>query len=229
MAKMSQFSFVSFALIVFATWVNADNCYPDSCNGQMHTMCLYRSPQPAPTCNEVQSAKLTPAEEREILDAHNKLRALVAAGRETRGISGPQPAGNIPSLKWDPELAKIAQRWANQCSFGHDKCRNIPKYNVGQNVATRSRTDGHRAKLSELVQDWYEEVKDFSNRSVPKFQWQSWPQIGHYTQLVWGKTTSVGCGAIRYKDSEGWYTTYLVCNYGPSGNWIGEPIYQTRY
>lgn len=50
---------------------------------------------------------------------------------------------------------------------------------------------------------------------------------GHYTQVVWAKTTLIGCGRMTYKD-KGWNKHYVVCNYGPSGNFIGAKIYEIR-
>ncbi len=36
---------------------------------------------------------------------------------------------------WDAELAAVAQRWADQCQFGHDDERGVERYeHVGQNV-----------------------------------------------------------------------------------------------
>lgn len=52
--------------------------------------------------------------------------------------------------------------------------------------------------------------------------------IGHYTQIVWADTTKIGCGKIRYTDSNGSIRLYLICNYGPSGNYDGEPIYKIK-
>ena len=43
--------------------------------------------------------------------------------------------------KWNDELAKIAQRWADQCTFGHDSKREtLDKTYIGQNVYTGSST-----------------------------------------------------------------------------------------
>ncbi|XP_057340119.1 venom allergen 5-like [Microplitis mediator] len=215
-------------IFVAVTSTIALECNPKTCKGETQTLCKYPSPSPAASCGKVTSSTLTQAEINEILKAHNDGRALVASGREKLGNPGPQPAGNIPALKWDTELAQVAQRWANQCNFGHDKCRDVQRFQVGQNVASKMHSNGHVAKMGELVKMWYDEVKDFDSRQVKSFKWQSKPQIGHYTQLVWGDTTSVGCGAIRYVGSDKWYTTYLVCDYGPTGNWIGSPLYQTR-
>ncbi|XP_074108076.1 venom allergen 5-like [Cotesia typhae] len=199
-------------------------CNPWTCNGAQHTMCRYRSEWPAATCGKVQSSSLTRDEISEVLQVHNDKRAFVASGAERRGSAGPQPGGEIPPLVWDNELAEIAQRWANQCQFGHDLCRNVDRFQVGQNVAKMMHSWNEFVSLSQLVQYWYDEVQNFNRNYIRNFQWQSWPQIGHYTQLVWGSTRTIGCGFIRYKDWF-WYTTYLVCNYGPTGNRIGQHVY----
>lgn len=49
----------------------------------------------------------------------------------------------------------------------------------------------------------------------------------HYTQIVWAESTMIGCGLTKYKESNGWNSVYLVCNYSPSGNFQGQPIYRT--
>lgn len=52
------------------------------------------------------------------------------------------------------------------------------------------------------------------NYSRPGFS----EQTGHFTQLVWKDTTTVGCGS-RLCGTRGWY---LVCEYWPRGNVVGE-------
>ena len=44
--------------------------------------------------------------------------------------------------------------------------------------------------------------------------------VGHYTQIVWRKTTEVG-GAI----ATGGGNDVLVCRYSQPGNIIGEPVF----
>lgn len=39
-------------------------------------------------------------------------------------------------------------------------------------------------------------------------------KIGHYTQLMWADTHSVGCAAANYKGNN----LLIICNYGPTGN-----------
>ena len=47
------------------------------------------------------------------------------------------------------------------------------------------------------------------------------PACGHYTQMVWTDVEAVGCGQT-YTEGAG---CYIVCQYGPTGNWVGEPAY----
>nr|CAD7194956.1 unnamed protein product [Timema douglasi] len=51
-------------------------------------------------------------------------------------------------------------------------------------------------------------------------------QTGHYTQVVWANTYQVGCGYIKYQVGSTTYN-YVVCNYGPSGNYVGQELYKT--
>ncbi|XP_063994833.1 venom allergen 5-like [Diachasmimorpha longicaudata] len=213
------------AFLAIASLVDADGfCRLDTCDPGVHTMCQFSSPQPSRQCGAYKDATVTPAEKKELLDVHNKLRARVASGQETRGIGGPQPAGIIPPLSWDEELAVVAQRWANQCHFGHDSCRNVERFRVGQNVAYEEWSGSYNTKLSTLVNNWYDEVEQFDRRIIPSYQYFS--ATGHYTQMVWGKTTKVGCGVIRHPHN-GMFRTYLVCNYADRGNIAEQPIYET--
>ena len=42
--------------------------------------------------------------------------------------------------------------------------------------------------------------------------------IGHYTQMIWDKTTKVGLGAYVNKKGK----VYVVARYYPAGNMIGS-------
>ena len=60
-------------------------------------------------------------EKQRIVDAHNKVRQMIALGK----IPGQPAATNMKEMIWDSELAVIAQRWADQCMPGHDHRRNV--------------------------------------------------------------------------------------------------------
>jgi hypothetical protein len=89
--------------------------------GKIHSSCLSPHPQAkAYFPNEI--------EKKTILDIHNLIRSKVNP-----------PATDIQFMQWDDDLARIAQRWAEFCRFGHDclSCRVLPNkksISVGQNA-----------------------------------------------------------------------------------------------
>lgn len=205
---------------------NAEDCsYSTLCSD--HTMCKYQGY--GTNCGTpIYSGVTSDNDKQAVVDAHNDLRSQVAQGTEVKGNPGPQPsAANMREISWDDELATVAQRWADQCSFGHDSCRSVSRFYVGQNVYQTSTTGtgpNGQQDWKAAVQAWYNEVKDFDRNNIKPFQFTS--STGHYTQVVWANTYKVGCGFTAYQGSNGWYNKYYVCNYGPGGNVIGTSMYE---
>ena len=112
----------------------------------------------------------------EIITAkHNELRQRVASGSEA---NGDQPAASdMMKVTWNEELAAIAQRWANQCTFGHDDDRSkCDGTYVGQNAYTswnsqESTWEEVMANTVDAVESWYDEVASpgFSNTDINPF------------------------------------------------------------
>ena len=54
-------------------------------------------------------------------------------------------------------------------------------------------------------------------------------KIGHYTQMMWAHTTDLGCAVsyytVKQESNKQRHFYFLVCNYGPGGNYIGSPVY----
>ncbi|KAM4592677.1 cysteine-rich secretory protein LCCL domain-containing 2 isoform 1-T2 [Odontesthes bonariensis] len=156
----------------------------------------------------------------EILQLHNKLRGSVYP-----------TASNMEYMVWDDELERSATHWAEECQWDHGPQDLL--MSIGQNLAVhmgRSRSPGFH------VQAWYDEVKDYiypyaheCNPWCPERC--SGPMCTHYTQLVWATTSRVGCAVHMCPRMNVWgdiweNAVYLVCNYSPKGNWIGEAPYQ---
>lgn len=132
-------------------------------------------------------------------------------------------------------MAKIAQRWAEQCEYGHDECRDTIKGWTGQNVGYQGTTDSmNTIKPENIVQAWYDEVKDFDKSKIDRpydgSSGAGFAKIGHYTQMIWADTKKIGCGAVRFVENKIFFnynSIHLICNYGPGGNMIGDKIYQS--
>jgi len=215
-------------MIILMTVIITVTMGQDYCEiSSKHTLCNHQVP--GPSCNGKHIGRgVTKQEIQEILDVHNRLRAIISRGEETRGSPGPQPsAADMREMIWDEELSRVAQGHADQCKFAHDcsDCRKVSRFGVGQNLyiykqsLRQGATDWGRA-----VKDWYDEVSLFSNKHVKPFQFSS--ATGHYSQVVWANTDKVGCGATSYRDGK-WFATLYTCNYGPNGNFIRQQMYKS--
>ncbi|KAH7077432.1 CAP domain-containing protein [Paraphoma chrysanthemicola] len=113
---------------------------------------------------------------------------------------------NATGLVWNETLADVARSWSEGCVFGHSGGP------YGENLAS-----GY-ANVSESIVAWGQERGEYNFRGG-EFS----TQTGHFTQLVWKATKSVGCGRTNCTDSgksaPGWF---LVCEYYPGGNVIGN-------
>jgi len=196
--------------------------------GEDHTMCRY--PGVGSTCLGDPRLKrgLTTAGRQSLVARHNELRARVANG----GEAGQPQARNMRALRWNEELAIIAQRWADQCTWGHDQDRRTLNGTIsGQNVfmSFSSRVDtveNMMSKVAEAVTSWYDEVTTpgYDPEGVEKYVFDS--ATGHYTQVIWAETDQIGCGWTYFNSGGKWQRSYVVCNYAKAGNCIGQPVYQ---
>ncbi|KAI4879037.1 hypothetical protein NFI96_023430, partial [Prochilodus magdalenae] len=155
-----------------------------------------------------------------ILDLHNKLRAQVYP-----------PASNMEYMVWDTELERTAEEWAETCLWEHGPAGLLPQ--IGQNLGVHW---GRYRPPTSHVQAWYDEVKDYSfpypQECNPHCPFTcTGPVCTHYTQLVWGTSSRIGCAINVCYDMNVWgqiwaKAVYLVCNYSPKGNWWGHAPYK---
>ena len=176
-------------------------------------------------------ADIAPTEQAAMLTAHNNERTN----------TGP---GEAP-LAWSTGLATYAQAWAqalatqDQALAHRDQSPNradftinnplYPGQSLGENIfGSTSPDDGTLGAAA--VTSWISE-KQFYNYaaddgngaagSPPGCTAPDGSSCGHYTQVVWSATTMVGCG--KATSASGW--TFVVCNYYPAGNFIGQKPY----
>ena len=124
-----------------------------------HIMCKYPEGVSS-NCGSYYYRGLTTQEKREALDEHNRLRSRVAMGSTNH-----PSAGNMMELQWDEELATLAQRHADQCSFVHDSsdCRKVSRFRVGQNLLRDKSISNERPDWRFAIESWFREIKDYPN------------------------------------------------------------------
>ncbi|TAQ83946.1 hypothetical protein B7494_g7732 [Chlorociboria aeruginascens] len=108
---------------------------------------------------------------------------------------------NASALSWNTTSADYAANWASACNFEHSGGP------TGENLAA-----GY-ANASAAVDGWGLEREKY-NWAKPGFS----EATGHFTQLVWSNTTSVGCGRAYCNGKGGSPGWLVVCEYWPEGN-----------
>ncbi|TAE52566.1 MAG: serine protease [Nostocales cyanobacterium] len=138
----------------------------------------------------------------DILNAHNKYRKEVG----------------VPPLTWSNTLANNAQQWANYLASQGGNLQH--SQNTGQGENLWAGTAGYFS-YTQMVDSWGSEKQYFVNGTFPNVSSTgNWYDVGHYTQIIWRKTTQVGCGIAR-----GGGNDILVCRYSPPGNYMGQKVY----
>lgn len=121
---------------------------------------------------------------------------------------------NIPNVTWDADLAASAQAYADTCPMGHAADHST----FGENLAWSTGT----LDWLSAIQMWIDEKSFFSYPDTC----EPGKDCGHYTQMVWRDSISIGCGRRTGNcPASNQWTDYFVCRYSPPGNYVGEAPY----
>lgn len=121
---------------------------------------------------------------------------------------------SVPALMWNATLASYALKYAKSQT---NKCLPLTHSRgpYGENLFWGS---GKVWTPQDAVYYWVKEKADYiraTNKCKPG------KVCGHYTQVVWRSTKSVGCASVACKDG----STYFICSYYPFGNIVGQAPY----
>jgi pathogenesis-related protein 1 len=150
------------------------------------------------------NGNLTTAQIKEFVDRHNYFRREV----------GSEP------LTWSNELANYALEWgeylaSQNCAMEHRPRTGKWAQKYGENLYWSS---GMAATPIASVDSWASEKSIYDKKPISHANLEA----GHYTQIIWHKTTQVGCAIIKCAGNQ-----YLVvCNYSPAGNYLGQSPYK---
>ncbi|MDE1895615.1 MAG: hypothetical protein KGH91_00930 [Rhodospirillales bacterium] len=141
-------------------------------------------------------------------NSQDNIAELLAAHNQYRTSLG------LPPLRWSSRLAEQAQSWAEHlAAIGQ-----LVHSGSGQNLAMAS---AGSESLTQLVQLWGNEQANFTDGVFPDISTTgNWMDVGHYSQIVWRTTTEIGCGFAEGNGSD-----FLVCDYDPPGNVMGQRAY----
>ena len=143
----------------------------------------------------------------EMVAAHNEVRAKVG----------------IPPLSWSGELVAYAKEWAEhlrtaqRCKSEHRPRQGPFAQKYGENlhysgavIWSDGRRELQKTTAAEVVLGWAAEAADYDYATG-----RCSAVCGHYTQLVWRETKTVGCAMAVCEDTK---EQIWVCNYDPAGN-----------
>ncbi|KAJ8016542.1 hypothetical protein DPEC_G00008330 [Dallia pectoralis] len=155
------------------------------------------------------SCQLSQEDAETIVELHNTYRGQVVPS-----------AAYMTKMKWDENLKITAESYSVKCVWDHNP--DLEGLEMGENLYV-STVSFDPIKATEK---WFLEHLNFNfnNNSCQENQ-----MCGHYTQMVWASSLSVGCALHRCDTMEGLSfqkVNFLVCNYFPAGNFVDEKPYE---
>ena len=81
---------------------------------------------------------------------------------------------------------------------------------------------------AQAVKDWESEKAHFDPKATDTTNWckaasaAAGEDCGHYSQIVWAKTTEIGCAVVKCDPAVSKNKAVAVCHYKPAGNTKGK-------
>jgi len=121
-------------------------------------------------------------------------------------------------VSWDATVATWAEAWVEQFRASCQPMHSPDGRPYGENIfwgtdVTLTGVDAVNAWVSE--KRYYDHATNTC--SAPDGE-----SCGHYTQVVWSDSTTIGCAVILCDGSAG---AIVICSYDPPGNFVGQSPY----
>ncbi len=145
----------------------------------------------------------------ELMVSEDEIVSLIKVHNKARFEVG------VKAISWSDNLAKKAQAWtddlaARDCTLEHANTK------FGENLfkGTVTGPDPSGFGVERVMKEWMSEIENFDAETMTCAEGEV---CGHYTQIVWADSRSVGCG---YSECLGEDTSSRIwaCNYDPTGN-----------
>ena len=208
------------------TPVATNYCNISSCSGRSHVLC---DDPGSPSyyfldhCYNTGSQSGVPTDDQKVIvDAHNTIRWWVRNGKNSNNRL--PAAKTLPKVTWHDELAKVAQGYLNRCRSRHS-CLDVPSFSVGHISHRDGGTWPHSAKdwKKIIINNWFKIPLQFFQNKNLIYTGSSKTLF----QLIWAKTTKVGCGIMTRDGERGEKYLFYFCAYGP-GIVKGEMSYEAK-
>jgi hypothetical protein len=158
----------------------------------------------------IRSEASTSTEPQDLIQLPSRLLAL--HNRE-RGEVG------APAFVWDSGLAQSAAAYGPDLERLGRLAHSPDTSRPGQGENLWMGTSG-AFSVEEMIGGWAAEKRLFRAGTFPDVSTSGhWPDVAHYTQMIWRGTARVGCALHR---APRW--DFLICRYSPPGNVVGQRV-----
>lgn len=166
----------------------------------------------------------TPASELTSLGSNDEWKSdCIDTQNYYRNLYRDNKAGKkLNMLKWNASLAQAAQKWAQHLISTSKPLSVNASYEYGANLGEVTYPWRSKLVCSPAIDMYYSQADEYKqylsewkrNPSAGAFKFN---QIDRFTQMMWPRTTAVGCAFANDANRK-----INVCYYYPSGNVMGQ-------
>ncbi|XGW02244.1 hypothetical protein V3C99_014352 [Haemonchus contortus] len=123
-------------------------------------------------------------------------------------------------MSYDCAIEENVAAFVKECKFAEDSYKDRQWW--GQNIWMSSARNVNKSDAAAgSVYSWFSELEKYGVPDNNILTWKVFERgVGHYSQVVWQKSSKIGCAVEWCKDM-----TFVGCEYDPAGNYLGEIIY----